>query len=694
MSRRHGKPKPPASAGAALDARLNASRRAVDVPDIKTFRQFLEQEARVPVGGGHYGHYSFAGREALEEFVDTIDTVLGTQTGKPLKDAILSLCGGAQFGKSTTELALGAFATGVLFQAWGFYLPDDDLVQGMVDTKFRPDVIDQIDWFAQMTQVGKAVNKSGKAVNRKGAFVVTDGERRSQGMILGLNKIPTSFTFDITTLDEVDDIKPQREKFVRGRMTSSPQRTTVKIGTQRVAGRGQHKAWKEGSQGVQLHRCPKCAKETNLEETFPRCCRVALDGSPKPTDPILTLTADFRREDNGPVLATHDPAHRYYYACPACGAELNRGRGGFRWHHRRPDAIRLNHWSWRVSQFGIAAIDISQIVAHWTKAVIDPEEMISFNCDRRAMPESSDQKLTEAILDRARKVDPYDMAPRPREKCRAFAGLDTGRRCWLFSRETASPEAKRILHIEQIPLGNVVERVTALFNLLGIQCLFIDQNPATDEARTLALRLNGLAEITDWPRAPKGSLADAHLSFPSGLQFSNGRWSGLRCAVVAFTKKKRGAGIAHSFDIFEKGGRELFVPLIECNRFETIDRAVREFLTPAENVNEVVATPQGQRIRTAPAMRLPRRGAGAPKVLELLDEHLLAGSEREEGDLGDYLDKIENHFLLADGYSALAETVGGDYMPNRSPGAFTAADIKAVIVGKPKTTPFKRPRIS
>jgi len=37
-----------------------------------------------------------------------------------------------------------------------------------VDAKFRPDVVDQIGWFAEMVQVGKALNKSGRAVNRKG----------------------------------------------------------------------------------------------------------------------------------------------------------------------------------------------------------------------------------------------------------------------------------------------------------------------------------------------------------------------------------------------------------------------------------------------------------------------------------------------------------------------------------------------
>src|SRR6185312_10386325 len=286
---------------------------AVSPPDVKSFRDFLLKEARVPGPRGEYCHYSFEGREPLMKIVDVIDHVLGSN-GDPIQtDATIAICGGAQFGKSATELNLGAYCTGVAWLNWGFYLPDRDLVEGMVDTKFRPDILDQIDWFARMTQVGKTVNKSGKSVNRKGAFSVTNGKQRSHGMILGLNRIPTSYTFDVTTLDEVDDIKPAREKFVRGRMTSSSVRLLVKIGTQRVAGRGQHNAWKDGSQGVMMHTCPNpaCCHSQNLEENWPRICRVALNREPNPTDPFLTHTGDFRHQDSGATMATHDPAHQY-----------------------------------------------------------------------------------------------------------------------------------------------------------------------------------------------------------------------------------------------------------------------------------------------------------------------------------------------------------------------------------------------
>src|SRR5262249_43522911 len=95
----------------------------------------------------------------------------------------------------------------------------------------------------------------------------------------------------------------------------------------------------------------------------------------------------------------------------------------------------------------------------------------------------------------------------------AFGGLDTGRRCWLVERGVHAADVKRVLRVEQIALGNLVERVTGLFYALGLQALFIDQAPATDEARTLALRLNGLEGLRDWPIAPRDRTG--FVSFPS-----------------------------------------------------------------------------------------------------------------------------------------------------------------------------------
>jgi hypothetical protein len=676
-----------------------------EAPARASFEEFLLNDARVPTGCGLYGPYSFAGREALRMVVRVIDRVLGSATlpapASLLSDAEVSLAGGAQFGKTILELNLAAYLTSQQFRNFGLYLPDDDLVEGIVDSKFRPDVVDQIGWFAKMVQVGKALNKSGKAVNRKGAFLVTDGERKSMGLIRGLGKVPTTFSLDAAALDEVDDIQPKMLKFVRGRLTASDLRFLLKIGTQRVHGRGMNRAWKEGSQGVFLLRCPACGRTHNPEEEFPQIVRLAA-GAPGtaparwngpqlagavPGAPKLTWAGDFRVDGSDEVAATHDPLNHYYLGCVACGAELDRTRPIEE--HRRPALIQQRKWSYRISQLAIAAIDLSQIVARFQLAAADPEEMTVFRCDVLGLPQSTSQALTPAVLERARSVEVYDLPTRCGEGNVAYGGLDMGDRCWLFARElcsvrpvagfgalpltgpnraTGSTLQCRLLAAMRIAAGDVVAQAQAAFYRLGLSALFIDERPLVNEARTLALALNGLQSVAEWP--PIANEKEACVSFPGGLTWDgkSARWHNLKCAVVRFTKTRLGAGIEQTMVFFEEGGQTKFVPCIACNRFETIDRAVRELLTPSEGVMEVIAG----RLRKTPGLLLPRMTADHLAILDTVEAHHISGSERvkeTDGTLGDYVDACENHFLLANGYSALAAAIchGGPRVKGAAP---------------------------
>jgi len=911
--------------------------RAVQAPRAPSFLEFLEHHARVPSSdlrrAGEFEPYTFIGREALREPCRVLDLILGsspsppsgeragvrgrpanplvpsselgvcgeakdeqaseslestaledarptnpepgTRNPEPLKDATLVLAGGAQFGKTILELYLAAFITSQRFLNLGVYLPDDGLADAIVDTKFRPVVMDNLPWFAEMAQIGKAVNKSGKAVHTKGAFLVTDGQRTAVGMFRGLKRIPTSFSLDVVVRDEEDDIPRDKAKYLSGRLTASALRLQIIIGTQRVAGAGQNKQWEQGSQGVMMigpvsseFRVPSSelfgeasvvatggasvlasrrhtrrgrrlvsslAPPQQLgtietippgwlcpEEHWPQICRLQLGERPSPDDPQLGWEGDFRRD--GTPIAEHTPDARYYLAHPETGQPLDRSR--VLWLHRRPEKIKLRHWSFRISQLGCAAIDLAQIVAHWTRAVADSQEMTSFCCDRLARPKSTGQSLTPQILQRSRDIEPFDfgivaasresaaLCPRwgeaPEEPASAkvastaredarptgqtgspirgegpgetspnltsrleplnrggdalprvqadqqvgptprrdalpgvqadqqvgptrgrdalprmqadqqvgptgvhgegvvgagdtaahtlqrfndstiqrmrFAGLDTGDRCWFFLREAENCAVKRCARVDPIALGDVVNRVRALCQAERVDCLFIDERPAVSEARTLALLLNGLENLDHWPRVDWLD-RQCYVSLPGGLTWDgrSRRWLNLRCALVRFSRKTLGAGIEQTGAEFTEGAQTKFVPLIQCNRFETIDRAVREFLTPAENVIEVVDFGGSRHVRQEPSMRLPRRAPGAPGVLEALDAHLLTGSQRskdeQSGELGDYVDGCENHLLLADAYSALAESVCGG---NRhSGGAIT--DVRGWRMGSNKS---------
>jgi hypothetical protein len=658
----------------------------MSIPEIRHFRDFLLQQAKVPTSdfkrAGEFDPFSFFGREILFEACRVLDEILGSDTGVPLKDSTFALCGGAQFGKTILELYLAAYITSQRFLNVGVYLPDDGLADGIVDMKFRPVVLDNIGWLAQMTQIGKTLNKSGKSVNTKGAFLVTDGnKRKASGMFRGLKKVPTTFSADVVIRDEEDDIPRANAKFLSGRMTASQLRLQIVVGTMRVHGAGQNKQFEAGSQGVKLigpcgrPPSPKLiiarSAETcfvvsavppgwiNPEENWPQICRVQLGAKPSPSDPRLTYEGDFRHANSTEVAAVYTPDALYYYAHPETGAELDAHMTAV--HYRMPERIKQRRWSLRVAQIGTPAIDLAQIVSHWTRAVMDDEEMISFCCDRKAMPKSAAQSLSPQILNRSRAVTPFSFGTLTPEKIRV-AGLDTGGRCWLYTREIHSPAEKRCVAVDKIALGDMVARVRLLCEARGISALMIDENPAVDEARTLALILNGLDTLANWPRvdfkSKDSSFACGKLSWDGSRQ----EWRGLKCAVVRFSKKQLGMGIEQGAVEFDQGGQKKFVPYIACNRFESIDRVVKEFLTPSENVIEVVSIAGKRTVRQQPVMRLPLRAPGAPGILETLDEHLLTGSQRAKeektGELGDYVDKCDNHFLLADAYSGLAEVCG------------------------------------
>lgn len=630
-----------------LAGKIAAAPAAGEGPKAGSFREFLDKYARVKMDGGHYGPFLFEGREVLAHIVARIDEILGSHTGKPLEDAVFDICGGAQWGKTILALNFGVYLTSCRFYNWGYYLPDDDLVQGIVDTKLRPDVIEQIDGLQSMMELGATVNSKGKkVVNRKGAFMVTDGSRKAFGMVRGMGKIPTSFSMDCAMEDEKDDIPERNSKFLSGRMTASQLRFSSSIGTQRKHGKGQHAQFMAGTQEVQMFDVPGEDRQINIEENWPQVCRMAVDGVPKISDPKLTFTGNFQNEDG--QTWDYDPAAVFYVADPETGKPLDRSKPTIV--ARRPERAKLRKWSIRVAQVAIAAISLNQPVSRWQNAVRDPEIMEVFYCDVLALPKNSSQALTPEIIARARTVEqPFDLRLSLREGCKAYAGLDTGNRCWLYAREVEGEFVKRALWAEEIPLGDVVRRAVVLFHRLGLSALFVDAHPAVDQARAISYALNGLEDIT-WPSVAEPD--KERISFPGGLVWDgpNKRWENLRCAVVQFTKKA-GGGIEQKIGQDPQAGHTKFYPILQCSRFDLINRAVQEFLTPKEQVTRV----SGGSIIDDPVMRMPRREVGSPQIVETLEAHLVTGSEKD--DKGEFVDGCENHLLLADGYSALAELI-------------------------------------
>lgn len=634
---------------ARLSERMDAEPES-HVPKIASFEEFLMKYAQVRKPDGSFVRYSLEGREALLSAVRIIDHVLGSHTGVRLPDSKLSICGGAQIGKTIIECQLMAYGGGVLFLNMGLYLPDGDLVEGVVDGKFRPDVIERVDFLGPLMTLGKGKDKRGKLVNRKGAVMFKDGGRTSECMVMGLNKVPTTFSMSVAIEDEKDDIKAKYSKYLEGRMGASDLRFRISIGTQRLHGAGQNKEWQDGSQGVFVFDVGN-GKQIRPEEHWPQVCRLQLGAEPLPTDPMLTHAGDFQRgRDPHVERFAYKPGQTYYLADPETGVVIDRTKPLEK--HLRPERIEMRDWSFSFSHLGMSAYGLEQTLSRWQKAIKDPVTMVAFCCEVLALPRNTTQGLSPEILTRSRAAAaPFDLSMSLRPGTVGYGGLDTGNSCWFVGREVSSDVEKRIIHAEDIPLGSVVRRAVELFHKIGLSALFIDARPAVAEARNISYALNGLEGIV-WP-----VVADpdkAKIKFPGGLEWNGekGEWTNLRCAVVEFTRAQ-GAGIVQKIGRDAADGVTRFFPIIQCNRFDTIDRVISEFLTPEENTYRQ----HNGNVYQEPVMLLPRRVDGSPKILETLDRHLITGSARVEvdGEKGDYVDKCDNHLLLANAYSGLAE---------------------------------------
>ena len=341
-------------------------------------------------------------------------------------------------------------------------------------------------------------------------------------------------------------------------MTASNLRLSLLIGTQRYHGAGQNLAFTEGTQHIGLLACTGCGHKVNPETAWPGVCRLVVEGKPSHKLPQLTREGHFAFPDRvarttrcpgdgrNPFLplqeaaddlrvqqaascasiegsisapgqrvvrATHQgnipytPGQTYALCCPDCGALLDRDHP--EWHALAPGREALRRFSYRLSQLLIPAIDLVQIVAAWQLAIRDPAHMTVFCTDRLALPKSTTQTLTPAVLEAARgdyqitapsfpnsiweRTCPGNSIASPLVN---YAGLDMGDQCWFVARaiDTKAPHLARLLWAEPIAAERVRTRVPELVRLLNISALCVDAGPLRDLARDLVFMLNNLDE--------------------------------------------------------------------------------------------------------------------------------------------------------------------------------------------------------
>jgi len=286
---------------------------------------------------------------------------------------------------------------------------------------------------------------------------------------------------------------------------------------------------------------------------------------------------------------------------------------------------------------------LRQIVAAWAEAVRDSEKMIAFCTDRLALPRSLSQRLDPAALQRARDAEPYTLAltmpTRIAPNRVRYAGLDMGDRCWFVVVEMEWPEdllisradfPVRLVWTEMISAERVRERVPNLCAVLGVKTLCVDAGPLRDLSRDLCFKL-GAGSNQHWDEAAA-------------------MWRYLRAATVEFTLRE-GQGIRQKPGVTQDGAQ---YPLIACHREETIARVIADLQRP-----------------NGPRFLLPQRTAQMPPILATYEQHLLSGSRQErsaDGKSLHYVDKCENHFLLATAYAALARQLDVSESATVTPG--------------------------
>jgi hypothetical protein len=678
---------PASPAASRVSRRLNRARQQSRPPEINFFADFLLHHARVKDGSG-YIPYHFSGREALRPIVDRLDQIISSGA----TDASLAICGGAQFGKTVLMLNLLAYLVAVRFRNVGYYLPDDDLVSGLVDGKLRPDVLDQIPWLAHLIAVGKTLSPSGRAVNRKGAFLCTDGTRTALAFMRGLGKIPTSFSMDVVVQDEKDDLPEEHARFLSGRMTASNLRLTLLIGTQRYHGAGQNLAFTEGTQHIGLLTCPSCQTRHNPETLWPGICRLKLPHLAPSKCPKLTPEGHFAFPGAKapflnighpePVERPHTfspcplpipftPGQTYLLACPDCGTPLDRTHP--HWHPLAPEREIQRRYSYRLSQLLIPGIELAQIVAAWQLAIRDPDHMTVFCTDRLALPKSTTQSLTPHDLQAARgdygistgltrftgmgteaektsaeKVSNHVPLVNPVQNSVRFAGLDMGDQCWFVARaiDRQPPHQARLLWIEPIAAERVRSRVPELFRQLGIRLLCVDAGPLRDLSRDLVFLLNGLDENS----TPSSTDPSQNIHFtPSagsrrlpgdGVPSARGPRLNNTLTWHASSEKWQNLRCA-AVEFTQREGHGLrhklartqdghLYPVVAAHRDESIQRVVRELLPPEPGAPRLLEHPDGTATSVSTQrFLLPTPTDETRATLDLYERHLLAGARQE-----------------------------------------------------------------
>jgi hypothetical protein len=278
-----------------------------------------------------------------------------------------------------------------------------------------------------------------------------------------------------------------------------------------------------------------------------------------------------------------------------------------------------------------------------------------------------------------------------------------GDQCWFVARavDVKAPHLIRLLWAEPIAAERVRTRVPELFREQGLCALCVDAGPLRDLARDLVFALNGLEEecvasSDDLARniyfsrrenrsyGTHGTYGTRDAGTLPHWHAASEQWRNVRAMAVEFTQRE-GQGLRHKIGRTQEGR---LYPLLAANRDETIQRVIQELLPPQAGDPRLIELPDGTAAQI-PTQRffLPKATDETRATLDLYERHLLAGTRQErtpDGKSLRYLDKCENHFLLATAYAALAEMLApiGSESPSVIPAFRSVPMLRSAGRGK------------
>ena len=359
---------------------------------------------------------------------------------------------GAQVGLST--LAIGwclylALAKGC---SVGYALPTKVFARRFLKTRFKG-VITGSTLLKEAVQTTESVGLM--AVSPKG-----DGKPRTSHLyMLGMENISDaiSIPLDALAFDEVDVLNQENMAWADDRIAASAFRQKIYFSVGMNPGLGMDAGYQASSQRVWLVRCPACGKDDQvLEELFPECVR--------------RVGAAWER------------------VCVACGKPVDVQESG-RWVACHPDREVEGY---RVPQLIIPGVSLEYIMGRWEKARRRRSLLAKFRSSTLALPDAGErQRITAELL--AKVLEDYPTLDRAGW---TVGGADVGDTCHVAFADLSptnrrgqtglNGERLRFVSMVTVSADRMVDRMSAMIEVLGCRCFVIDAQPFRSEVRRLA----------------------------------------------------------------------------------------------------------------------------------------------------------------------------------------------------------------